>query len=51
VGVTWSRQGSRALLRDTRSMFAEYLKHMQDLLGSGLAIDGLALMEQIDPPK
>jgi hypothetical protein len=24
---------------------------MQDLLGYGLAMEGLALMEQIDPPK
>ena len=52
VGVSWSRQGSPALLHYTRSMFTEYLKkRMQDLLGYGLAMEGLALMEQIDPPK
>jgi hypothetical protein len=26
-------------------------KRMQDLLACGLAMDGLALMEQIDPPR
>ena len=37
------------LLRYTRLMFTEYLKkRMQDLLGYGLAMEGLALMEQID---
>jgi hypothetical protein len=52
VGVRWSRQGSRALLRDTRSRFAEYLtKRKQDLLGNGLAMEGLTLMEQIESPK
>ena len=52
MGVSWSRQGSPALLHYTRSMFTEYLKkRMQDLLGYGLAMEGLALMEQIDPPK
>ena len=40
------------LLRYTRLMFTEYLKkRMQDLLGYGLAMEGLALMEQIDQPK
>ena len=40
------------LLRYTRLMFTEYLKkRMQDLLGYGLAMEGLALMEQIDRPK
>jgi hypothetical protein len=40
------------LLRYTRLMFTEYLKkRMQDLLGYGLAMEGLALMEQIDPPQ
>ena len=40
------------LLRYTRLMFTEYLKkRMQDLLGYGLAMEGLALMEQFDPPK
>jgi enoyl-CoA hydratase/carnithine racemase len=40
------------LLRYTRLMFTEYLKkRMQDLLGYGLAMEGLALMEQLDPPK
>ena len=40
------------LLRYTRLMFTENLKkRMQDLLGYGLAMEGLALMEQIDPPK
>jgi enoyl-CoA hydratase/carnithine racemase len=40
------------LLRYTRLMFTEYLKkRMQDLLGYGLAMEGLALMEQIDPQK
>ena len=35
------------LLRYTRLMFTEYLKkRMQDLLGYGLAMEGLALMEQ-----
>jgi hypothetical protein len=34
----------------TRLMFTEYLKKcMQDLLGYGLAMEGLALMEQIEP--
>jgi enoyl-CoA hydratase/carnithine racemase len=37
------------LLRYTRLMFTEYLKkRMQDLLGYGLAMEGLALMEQAD---
>src|SRR6202163_1328302 len=40
------------LLRYTRLMFTEYLKRrMQDLLGYGLAMGGLALMEQIAPRK
>jgi enoyl-CoA hydratase/carnithine racemase len=40
------------LLRYTRLMFTEYLKkRMQDLLGYGLAMEGLALMERIDPAK
>ncbi|MGD0109945.1 MAG: enoyl-CoA hydratase/isomerase family protein [Rhodopila sp.] len=40
------------LLRYTRLMFNEYLKkRMQDLLGYGLAMEGLALMEQLDPAK
>lgn len=35
------------LLRYTRLMFTEYIrKRMQDLLGYGLALEGLALMEQ-----
>jgi len=35
------------LLRYTRLMFTEHLrKRMQDLLGYGLAMEGLALMEQ-----
>ena len=38
------------LLRYTRQMFTEHLrKRMQDLLGYGLAMEGLALMEQ--PPS
>jgi enoyl-CoA hydratase/carnithine racemase len=37
------------LLRYTRLMFTEHLrKRMQDLLGYGLAMEGLALMEQPD---
>ena len=40
------------LLRYTRLMFTEYLKkRMQDLLGYGLAMEGLALMEQTEQPK
>jgi len=40
------------LLRYTRLMFTEYIrKRMQDLLGYGLAMEGLALMEQIDQSK
>jgi enoyl-CoA hydratase/carnithine racemase len=40
------------LLRYTRLMFTEYIrKRMQDLLGYGLAMEGLALMEQLDQPK
>ena len=40
------------LLRYTRLMFTEYLKkRMQDVLGYGLAMEGLALMEQIEQPK
>jgi enoyl-CoA hydratase/carnithine racemase len=40
------------LLRYTRLMFTEYLKkRMQDLLGYGLAMEGLALMEQAEPSK
>lgn len=40
------------LLRYTRLMFTEYLKkRMQDLLGYGLAMEGLALMEQLDKPE
>ena len=39
------------LLRYTRLMFTEYLrKRMQDLLGYGLAMEGLALMEQPEEP-
>jgi enoyl-CoA hydratase/carnithine racemase len=35
------------LLRYTRLLFTEYLKrHMQDLLGYGLALESLALMEK-----
>ncbi len=35
------------LLRYTRLMFTEHLKkRMQDLLGYGLAMEGLALMER-----
>lgn len=37
------------LLRYTRLMFTEYLrKRMQDLLGYGLTMEGLTLMEQPD---
>lgn len=37
------------LLRYTRLMFTEYLrKRMQDLLGYGLAMEGLALMEKLE---
>jgi enoyl-CoA hydratase/carnithine racemase len=37
------------LLRYTRLMFSEYIrKRMQDLLGYGLAMEGLALMEKPD---
>jgi hypothetical protein len=33
-------------------MFTRYLgKRMRDLLGYGLAIKGLALMEQVERPK
>ena len=40
------------LLRYTRLMFAEYIrKRLQDLLGYGLAMEGLALMEQREQPK
>lgn len=40
------------LLRYTRLMFAEYIrKRLQDLLGYGLAMEGLALMEQLDADK
>ena len=40
------------LLRYTRLMFTEYLrKRMQDLLGYGLAMEGLALMETLEPPE
>ena len=40
------------LLRYTRLMFAEYIrKRLQDLLGYGLAMEGLALMEQLDGDK
>jgi hypothetical protein len=40
------------LLRYTRLMFTEYLKkRMQDLLGYGLAMEGLALMEQAEQQK
>jgi enoyl-CoA hydratase/carnithine racemase len=39
------------LLRYTRLMFTEYIKRrMQDLLGYGLAMEGLALMETLDAP-
>jgi enoyl-CoA hydratase/carnithine racemase len=39
------------LLRYTRLMFTEYIKRrMQDLLGYGLAMEGLALMETLEPP-
>jgi enoyl-CoA hydratase/carnithine racemase len=39
------------LLRHTRLMFTEYIKRrMQDLLGYGLAMEGLALMETLEPP-
>ena len=37
------------LLRYTRLMFVEYIrKRMQDLLGYGLAMEGLALMDNPD---
>jgi len=37
------------LLRYTRLMFTEYVRRrMQDLLGYGLAMEGLALMEKLD---
>jgi enoyl-CoA hydratase/carnithine racemase len=40
------------LLRYTRLMFTEYIrKRMQDLLGYGLAMEGLALMEQPEQDK
>lgn len=40
------------LLRYTRLMFAEHIrKRMQDLLGYGLAMEGLALMEQREQLK
>lgn len=40
------------LLRYTRLMFTEYLrKRMQDLLGYGLAMEGLALMENLGDTK
>jgi hypothetical protein len=40
------------LLRYTRLMFTEYLrKRMQDLLGYGLAMEGLALMESVEGAK
>jgi enoyl-CoA hydratase/carnithine racemase len=40
------------LLRYTRLMFTEHLrKRMQDLLGYGLALEGLALMENTDEGK
>ena len=39
------RRSRPSLLRYTRLMFTEYLKkRMQDLLGYGLAMEGLALM-------
>ena len=39
------------LLRYTRLMLTEYLKkQVQDLLGYGLAMEGLALMERPDQP-
>jgi hypothetical protein len=39
------------LLRYTRLMFTEAIKRrLQDLLGYGLAMEGLALMETLDPP-
>jgi hypothetical protein len=53
----WEHAGALAskptlLLRYTRLMFTEYLnKCMQDLPGYGLAMGGLALMEQIDQPS
>jgi enoyl-CoA hydratase/carnithine racemase len=38
------------LLRYTRLMFTEHIKRrMQDLLGYGLAMEGLALMETLEP--
>jgi hypothetical protein len=40
------------LLRYTRLMFTEYIKRrMQDLLSYGLAMEGLALMENLDAPR
>ncbi len=39
------------LLRYTRLLFTEYLRRrMQELLGYGLALEGLALMERPEPP-
>ena len=40
------------LLRYTRLMFTEYLRRrMQELLGYGLAMEGLALMEKPQAPS
>jgi len=39
-------------LRHTRVVFTEYIKRqMQDLLGYGLALEGMALMEKPLPPQ
>ncbi len=39
-------------LRYSRVVFTEYIKrHMQDLLGYGLALEGMALMEKPLPPE
>src|SRR6478736_4776974 len=57
LGRAWEHAEALAqkptlLLRYTRLMFTEYLKkRMQDLLGYGLAMEGLALMEQVEPPQ
>jgi hypothetical protein len=44
-------KGLHAPLRYTRLMFTEYIKRHMQLPGYGLAMEGLALRETLEPPR